>query len=89
MKSSELKWGSIPEEVSTKKNMYIIFITQFIVSIFILIALQPPFVTVSKNDDYSYPKISITLVLTVSVICVLTSFFMNENFNSLLNIFKK
>ena len=89
MKSFELKWGSIPEEVSTKKNIYVIFITQFIVSIFILIALQPPFVTVSRNDDYSHPRVSIILILIVSVICVLTSFFMNENFNSMLNIFKK
>lgn len=89
MKSFELKWGNIPEEVSTKKNIYVILVTQFIVSIFILIALQPQFVTVSRNDDYSHPRVSIILVLIVSIICVLTAFSMNENFNSMLNIFKK
>lgn len=89
MKSFELKWGNIPEEVSTKKNVYVTLVTQFIVSIFILIALQPPFVTVSRDDDYSHPRVSVILVLVVSIICVLTAFFMNENFNSVLNTFKK
>ena len=89
MESFELKWGSIPEEVSTKKNIYVILVTQFLLSIFILIALQPPFVTVSKDDDYSHPRVSMLLILLVSVICVSTAFFMNENFNNMLNMFKK
>ena len=89
MTSFESKWGNITEEVSTKKNVYVILVTQFLISIFILISLQPPFVTVSRDDDYSHPRVSITLILLVSIICVITSFFMNENFNNIINIHKK
>ena len=89
MTSFESKWGNITEEVSTKKKLYIILVTQFLISIFILISLQPPFVTVSRNDDYSHPSVSITLILLVSIICVITAFFMNENINNIININKK
>jgi len=89
MTSFESKWGNITEEVSVKKSVYVLLVTQFLISIFILISLQPPFVTVSNNDDYSHPKVSIFLILVVSIICVVTSFFMNENIDNIIKIYKK
>ena len=61
MKSFELKWGSIPEEVSTKKNIYVIFITQFIVLIFILAAILTP------PDVLSQIALAIPLILLYEI----------------------
>ena len=88
MNSFESKWGNIPDEVSVKKNVCMILVTQFLVTIFILFSLQPPFVTVSKDDDYSHPQLSITLVLLVSLVCVSTAFFMNKTIDEILKIHK-
>ena len=89
MSSFDSKWGTLPDEISQKNSSYIISLSQFIICFSILMTLQPPFITVSKNDDYSQPNTSIVLVVLVCLACVTTSFIMNNNIISIFNSFKK
>lgn len=87
MTSFENKWGDIPDKVSSKKNMYAILATQILLTIYILVALQPPFVTISGENDYSCPKLSIVLVFIVTIICIVTSLVMNDNLKNIVKIY--
>ncbi len=89
MSSFDTKWGTLPQEISQKTNLYIICITQFLICFCILMTLQPPFVTISRDDDYSYPRPSIILILIVCIACVLSSALMNNSVNNLWNSFKQ
>ena len=89
MDSFDSKWGHVPNELSQKNNFYIIVVTQFVLCFAILMTLQPPFISLANNDDYSQSKPSIYLILIVCLACVFTSALMNNNINNLWNSFKK
>jgi len=82
------KWGHVTLGISEQTNFYIIVLSQFVICFAILITLQPPFVTVSNNDDISKPQISLILILIVCLACVFTSSVMNNNLHKLWNTFR-
>ena len=79
MSTFDSKWGSLPDEITSKSDFYIIIVTQFIITFAVLMTLEPPVVTFSDKDGIYNSKPSFLLVLTVCVACVFTAAIMREN----------
>lgn len=88
MSSFDSKWGYIPEEISQKNSFKIVMTAQLITSICILLALQPPFVSFTYNDDIKKTSPSFLLIIIVSVLCVCVSVYMGDGLNVMYNPFK-
>jgi len=88
MDAFDTKWGNIPTDISEENNFYIITVTQFLVCFIILIALQPPFTSVSSGEDYHQPKPSIILILIVCSACAFVSASINNELPRIIEKFE-
>ncbi len=87
MSSFDSKWGDVPTVASEKKNSNIIIVSQFVITLVILITLQPPFIFTSPKDEYSSSCISYSIVIFICVLSTLFPFFMSDKIGPVMGFF--
>lgn len=87
MSSFDSKWGDVPTVASEKKKSNIIVVSQFVITLVILLTLQPPFIFTSPKDEYSSACISYSTVIFICILSTLFPFFMSDRTKPVTGIF--